>query len=483
MNSDEETDEPTVGERLSADEAVVGTTDGAPSTALPLFSVVIAADGSAAIDGMPLPVTGGETVDTAILDTLHAYASRGNLPVTAAISDPAVADVTYVEVAPDGSSRIVERPPALEPAAIEAPVEAMAEPVAAGVGRDDVPPAGEGTDERTDDSEDAGEDVDRGAYPQPPPPARRTPVPGSLLRRPSTAEGRTPRQSDDEYRSAGLLHRPLIVGPVALGVAALVIVPRVITGGGSDDGGQQNTAAGASAEPSRSRTGHDPAGASTTPTATGSATPGPTPSATSTPPKAKDKPKHTSPGGAAGATATVTVRPPKATATVTAAPAKETAATVVNRLAADDPGRHICYRAYVSGKGWQKPVCDGTVAGTTGQNRAIKALDIAVRGTGGVAANAFVHNPASTDGRGVWKPHWTPNTADGKDIYIGSTAKGAPAMLGYAINIGSGGQVCQTAHVHDIGWNPTGCVGPRPAYIFGGTLDNGLWLEAVKFTV
>ncbi|MFE2584835.1 hypothetical protein [Streptomyces sp. NPDC059378] len=462
MSRDEETDDPKV------------------------LSVVIAADGSAAIDGVPVPMTAGAAVDEVILDALHDHASRRNSPVTAAISDPAVADVTYVEVAPDGSSRIVERPPAPEPTAVEAPVEAMAEPVAAGVGRNGVPPEGDGTDERTDDGEgeSEGENVDRGAYPLPqPPPARRTPVPGSLLRRPSTAEGRTPRQSDDEYRSAGLLHRPLIVGPVALGVAALVIVPLVITGGGSDDGGQQNTAAGASAEPSRSRTGHDPAGGGTTPTATDSATPGPTPSATSTPSKARDKPKHTSPGGAAGATATVTVRPPKTTATVTAAPAKETAATVVNRLAANDPGRHICYRAYVSGKGWQKPVCDGTVAGTTGQNRAIKALDIAVRGTGGVAANAFVHNPASTDGKGVWKPHWTPNTADGKDIDIGSTAKGAPAILGYAINIGSGGQVCQTAHVHNIGWNPTGCVGPRPAYIFGGTLDNGLWLEAVKFTV
>ncbi|MFB7330873.1 hypothetical protein ACFC00_04425 [Streptomyces adustus] len=454
-----------------------------------VLSVVIAADGSAAIDGVPVPMAAGAAVDEVILDALQGHASRRNSPVTAAISDPAVADVTYVEVAPDGSSRLVERPPAPEPAA----VEATAEPVAARVGPDAVAPVDEGTYARTDADRDDVEDkaaeegdgADRGAYPlrQPPPPARRTPVPGALLRRPGTTEGAAPRQSDDEYRPSGLLHRPLIVGPVALGVAALVIVPLAMTGGGSGDGGQQNTAAGASAEPSRSRTGHDPAGGGTTPTPTVSATPSPTPSSTSTPPKAKDKPKHTSPGGAAGATATVTVRPPKATATVTAAPAKETAASAVNRLAGNDPGRHICYRAYVSGKGWQKPVCDGTVAGTTGQDRAIKALNIAVRGTGGVAANAFVHKPGSTDGRGVWKPHWTPNTADGKDIYIGSTAKGAPDMLGYAINIGSGGQVCQTAHVHNVGWNQTGCVGPRPAYIFGGTLSNDLWLEAVKFTV
>ena len=165
-----------------------------------------------------------------------------------------------------------------------------------------------------------------------------------------------------------------------------------------------------------------------------------------------------------------------------AKPALDTAATAVNQLARNDPGRHICYRAYVASRGWQKPVCDGTVAGTTNQNRSIKALDIAVRGTGGVAANAFVHKPGSTDGKGVWKPHWTANTADGKDIYIGSTKKNAPNMLGFAINIGSGGQICQAAHVGNIGWGQWGCVGPRPDYVFGGTLSNDLWLDAVKFT-
>lgn len=51
-----------------------------------------------------------------------------------------------------------------------------------------------------------------------------------------------------------------------------------------------------------------------------------------------------------------------------------TAATAVTRLAADDPGvRHICYRAYETGEGWQKPVCDGALAGTVGQNRPIKS--------------------------------------------------------------------------------------------------------------
>ncbi|MGW1722211.1 hypothetical protein ACWCQK_04630 [Streptomyces sp. NPDC002306] len=498
MSSDAESDEPTTGERLSADQAAAGLADDAPSATPPLFSVIIAADGSAAIDGMPVPVTGGETVDTAILDTLHAYASRRNLPVTAAVSDPAVADVTYVEVAPDGSSRVVEPPPAPGPTAIEA----MTVPIAADDGPDAVPPGHAGTkddgdaDEADDDeseadeSEAVGQGVHPSAHPSAPasPPRRAAPLPGVSPRRPATGAGKASRQSDDEYQPSGLLHRPLVVGPVALGVAALVIVPLVMSGGGSSDGGQQNTAAGAHTQTAGSRAGHGPESTPIVsgppgPTPSQSQSPFPSPSPSATSPKATAKPKRTAHGGGAGATVTVTVRPPKATATVTTAPPKDTAATAVNRLAVNDPGRHICYRAYVSGKGWQKPVCDGTVAGTTGQNRPIKALDIAVRGTGGAAANAFVHNPDSTDGRGIWKPHWTADTPDGKDVYIGSTKKGAPDMLGFAISIGSGGRICRLAHVHNVGWGQTDCVGPRPEYIFGGTLGNDLWLEAVKFTV
>ncbi|OIJ62599.1 hypothetical protein [Streptomyces mangrovisoli] len=454
-----------------------------------VLAVVIAADGSAVIDGVPVPVTDGEALDAAILDALHDRASRRNTPVTAAISDPAVADVTHVEVAPDGSSRLVERPPAQAPAVGPAAVEAVPAPPGADAGPDDVPPDYTGAGAGHGDGEGMGPGArPPGEHPSAPsaPPRRTAPVPGALLRRPAPGEGKASRQSDDEYQPSGLLHRPLVVGPVALGVAALVIVPLVLMGGGSDDGGRQNTAAGASTGTAGSRAGHGgPAGRGPKSTATVavSGTPGATPSPAATSPKPKATPEHTPHAGGGKATATVTVRPPKATATVTARPAKDTAATAVNRLAGNDPGRHICYRAYVAGKGWQKPVCDGTVAGTTGQNRAVKALDIAVRGTGGVAANAFVHNPGSTDGKGVWKPHWTPNTADGKDIYIGSTAKGAPDMLGYAINIGSGGQICQVAHVHNVGWTQQGCVGPRPAYTFGGTLDNSLWLEAVRFTV
>ncbi|MGW2827604.1 hypothetical protein [Streptomyces sp. NPDC001286] len=452
------------------------------------FSVVIAADGSAAIDGVPVRVADGESVDSAILDALHGYASDRNATVTAAISDPAVEQVTYVEVAPDGSSRLVERPHEVSADEVGRTVPVERANAAAYGGTPETKPlpgaASEPDDladaNGTNDTDDLSDMDDDGPYALRQP-SSVPPVPGHLLRRPKSEAGNASRQSDDEYRVSGLLHRPLVVGPVALGVAALVVVPLVLLGSGGSGGGQ-NKAAGASDELSKAPSSHGP---KSRPTPTVSVSPSLSPSP-STSPTGKGKrgskgKKHTD--GATGVTTTVTVRPPAATATVTAKPAADTAATAVNRLARNDPGRHICYRAYVSGQGWQKPVCDGTVAGTTGQNRPIKALNIAVRGTGGTAANAFVHKPGSTDGKGVWMPHWTANTSDGKDIYIGHAKKSAPNMLGFAINIGSGGQVCQSAHVHNSNWGQWGCVGPRPEYVFGGTLTNDVWLEAVKFTV
>ncbi|WP_405869022.1 hydrolase [Streptomyces sp. NBC_00005] len=215
------------------------------------------------------------------------------------------------------------------------------------------------------------------------------------------------------------------------------------------------------------------AGATLAPSPSVSVTPPPPPTGAATTPAADGQASGGGAGGGGGG----------ATATVTAKPPQDTAATAVRRLAKDDPaGRHICYRAFVTGRGWQKPVCDGTMAGTTGQEAPIKALNIAVTGTGGSAANAFVHNPQSTDGRGKWEPQWTAIIADGENNYIGGSKKDDPYMSGFAINIGSG-QVCQVAHVSDSGWGTQGCAKPRPAYIFGGTLDNSHWLEAVKFTV
>ncbi|MFG3169242.1 hypothetical protein [Streptomyces sp. NPDC048200] len=589
MSRGEETDEPNTG----GDPAVPGKpmdlgkpdTVGKASEPAPRFAVVISGDGSAAIDGEPVPASAGTTVDAAILDVLHGYARDLNTTVTATISDPSAGYVAFVEVAPDGSSSLLDQqeqqepqpeptpPPALAPLPIAAPehtgpppaeaeradgTEDFAEERAAeGDGHgayaeddyDDDPYDGdaagayedddeedhdaEAAEADDDDDDDDGYDVEayaleqqrlREAAPLPPPPPAPNapsssyasapsytdddddadaddddevadfgadsgreegfPVAGAAAARPAPQLVRRPgsRQSDDEYRGPGLLHRPMVVGPVGLVVAALVIVPLVILGsGGSDDGGHRKEAARSSEETSKSPQAGKPGPISTSspslpPPPSVSASPSPKPK------KSKDAKKETKkPGGGGGVVVTITARPPQAT--VTAKPAQDTAASAVKRLARNDPsGRHICYRAFVSGQGWQKPVCDGTMAGTTNQNRPIKALNIAVSGSGGSSANAFVHNSASKDGRGKWMPQWTPVRADGANNYIGSTKKGAPNMSGFAINVGTG-RVCQLAKVHSFDWGGQGCADARPGYIFGGALENDRYLEAVKFTV
>jgi hypothetical protein len=270
-----------------------------------------------------------------------------------------------------------------------------------------------------------------------------------------------------------------------LGVAALVIVPLVILGSSApDDSGRQKQAGRSSSEtgtPLAEDTESDTSSAVSTPPSATAASPSAKPKASGSAKAPKKGGGAGGAGGASGVTVTVTARPPRAT--VTAKPAQDTAATAVNRLHRSDPsGRHICYRAYLSGQGWQKPVCDGTLAGTTSGSHPIKALNIAVYGGAGSAANAFIHDARSTSGQGKWEPRWTAVIGDGKNNYIGSTKSGAPYMTGFAINIGSG-QLCRSTKVHGYDWGSADCTQPRPGYIFGGALENTRWLEAVKLWV
>ncbi|MDQ0772871.1 hypothetical protein QF026_001337 [Streptomyces aurantiacus] len=112
MSLSEERDKPNVeGEYPASGEPMDrnkqdpagGSLDPAP------LPVVVSPDGSVAIDGVPVPLVGGEAVDVAILDTLHGYARSRNSPVRAAISDPSADYVAIVQVEPDGSSRLVEQ--------------------------------------------------------------------------------------------------------------------------------------------------------------------------------------------------------------------------------------------------------------------------------------------------------------------------------------------------------------------------------------
>ncbi|MFC8565907.1 hypothetical protein ACFUIW_09090 [Streptomyces sp. NPDC057245] len=490
------------------------------------FEVVVSGDGSADIDGERVRVAEGETVDTAILGLLAAYADGRGAPVTATVSDPSAGYVAVVEVSPDGSSRLLEQyeskdppqkprsggtaPPPSPTAAVTADGDGggdsdgdESDPCAyeddgdgrrgdgGGVvdaddyddyddyddddDRDDDRDGDDGHREGDDDDRDGDDDDDDGA------PGQLSPIPVGTRSAPVPAapRGGVPRQSDDEYRTTGMLRKPLVVGPAALVTSALVIVPLIILGS-SGDGDQQAggavTDASATPAPGEWLT-PEPTSPSPSPASPSSTSASPTPTA--------GKSGAEKPAGAKGARATVTVTAPapRSTRTVTADAPAETAASAVRRIAKKDPsGQHVCYRAFVAGQGWQLPVCDGTVTGTPGGGKAVKALNIAVYGVGGSDANAFVHSSKPTNGRGEWKPEWTGVVADGKDNYIGSTKGGAPDMIAFAVNVGSGG-ICQNTYVHEIGWGEKGCAGGRPEMVSGGSFDNDLWLEAVKFTV
>ncbi|MFE7930164.1 hydrolase [Streptomyces sp. NPDC057456] len=157
-------------------------------------------------------------------------------------------------------------------------------------------------------------------------------------------------------------------------------------------------------------------------------------------------------------------------------PKPETAAVAVAKLATRSDGRHICYRAYVADQGWQDPVCDGAIAGTTGKGIPIKALNIAVSGTKGVSGNgAHVVEGWPTGSK------WS-HAADGVDMYIGSIKEALSPMQGFTIQV-TDGSVCQSAHIKDKGWLNMGCT-PAGKWMYGGSpMEQKLQLEAVRFTV
>ncbi len=155
---------------------------------------------------------------------------------------------------------------------------------------------------------------------------------------------------------------------------------------------------------------------------------------------------------------------------------ERTAATAVRELAARSEGRHICYRAFVQGDGWQDPVCDGGEAGTTGKGTPIKALNIATSGTGGVTgASAFVAE-GWRDGD-KWQ-----KADDSADMVIGSTEESDPVLQGHTLQVFDG-SVCLDAHLQGGEWLDQTCTEPGQFKYGGSPMEQNIPLEAVRFTV
>ncbi|MFI0260641.1 hydrolase [Streptomyces sp. NPDC017056] len=157
-------------------------------------------------------------------------------------------------------------------------------------------------------------------------------------------------------------------------------------------------------------------------------------------------------------------------------PPERTAATAVRELVARSAGRHICYRAFVRDDGWQEPVCDGAEAGTVGQGKPVKALNIAVSGTKGVTgASAYV-------GEGWRKGDAWRKEDDVKDMVLGSTESADPPMEGFTLQVFDG-TVCHEARVKDQDWTGKLCTEPGKWRYGGSPMERNLQLEAVRFTV
>jgi len=131
-------------------------------------------------------------------------------------------------------------------------------------------------------------------------------------------------------------------------------------------------------------------------------------------------------------------------------------------------GRSICYAAHVQNIGWQGWVCDGAVAGTTGQSLRMEALAIVTYGTGGICAEAHVQNIG-------WQGWRCQN--DGTVVVVGTTGQSL-RMEALALSPGHG-NACADAHVQNIGWQGWRC----GSYIVVGTTGQSLRMEAVEITV
>ncbi|MEU6733956.1 COG1470 family protein [Streptomyces physcomitrii] len=163
-------------------------------------------------------------------------------------------------------------------------------------------------------------------------------------------------------------------------------------------------------------------------------------------------------------------------------PRERTAADAVRDAVELKPGRHICYRALVADKGWQKPVCDGAdpveTEGSWEGKPPIKALNIATSGTKGVHA-------AAAYALGGWKEPWV-TKPDGQNLYIGSSKESESPLQGYTIKVPDG-SVCQVARIEVDGWRPLGCTKPGE-WMYGGAdmmkeETRGRKLVAFRFSV
>ncbi|MFD5085187.1 hypothetical protein ACFWOG_21405 [Kitasatospora sp. NPDC058406] len=128
--------------------------------------------------------------------------------------------------------------------------------------------------------------------------------------------------------------------------------------------------------------------------------------------------------------------------------------------------RLICYWAHVAGIGWQNgSSCNGAVAGTVGEGRAVEALKFSTSGMSGLCARAHV----STLG---WQP-WA-RVGDGGILQIGTT--GQSLAIEAVEFLTDGRSMDADAHLSGYGWQGWRSGGR----VLVGTTGENRAIEAIK---
>lgn len=122
------------------------------------------------------------------------------------------------------------------------------------------------------------------------------------------------------------------------------------------------------------------------------------------------------------------------------------------------------YQAHVSGNGWQNPVRDGQVAGTTGEGKAIEAIQFNPPKDLKMKVSAHLSYVG-------WKDYDVPK----KGAIIGTTGESRPIE---AIKIEASVPLKYRVHVQNIGWMPWVSNGE-----IAGTTGKSLQIEAFQLIV
>ncbi|HET7461964.1 MAG TPA: S8 family serine peptidase [Longimicrobium sp.] len=133
------------------------------------------------------------------------------------------------------------------------------------------------------------------------------------------------------------------------------------------------------------------------------------------------------------------------------------------------PAGSVEYRAHVANIGWQAPVRDYQVAGTTGQSLQMEAATVQLVGMPGVSIAYQAH---------VADYGWLPEVYDGQVAGTTGQSRRMEAITIRLINAPPGMHVCYQAHVAVLGWLGEVCDGQ-----VAGTTGQSRQMEALRVRI